>query len=104
VLWLVLTVQEKDYDGVYNHLLETKLGPDHQYAVSISTDEPLPIKVGDMVRVRFDGECDKVWMLEDNKALETVYPYGVPRRASICNADVLVIEGKAYKQSSERAQ
>ena len=91
VLWLQLTVWGIESDGTVNHLLETMNPRAREYAISISTPGPLPVKPHTWFQAKLEMECDLAWTLHnDNLA-----------RAYICNANKIFVNGKVYHADSK---
>src|SRR5690606_3732424 len=101
-LILQVTVSHPEGDGSQNYLLETRVGPERQFSVSISTDELLPVNEGDWFRAYVNMECGTAYALDEIKYVEQTFPYGVPRLSYLCNANEITINGKTYKQTSKR--
>lgn len=92
ILWVNITIADVENSGTYNHLLETRKGPGRQYSISYSSPEPLTYKYGEWFRIKMEGECQEVWKLDEvPKGMEEAFPFGVPRKAYICNIDELEI-------------
>lgn len=101
VLWVQLTAWGVESDGTVNHLLETPRNEMNQYSVSISLDEPLPIKEKHWYRIVMEGECSKVWtMLPDDDNKPRHFDWGSSSRAWICNANRININNEMFNNIS----
>lgn len=86
VLWLQLTHWGIESDGTVNHLLETSNPRTTEYAISISTEKPLPIKPKQWFKAEITGECSLGLILHND----------VPARAYLCNANTIRIDDEVF--------
>lgn len=89
VLWVHVAVTDVESNGMHNHLLETDR-VDRQYSISYSSPEKLEYSYNEWFQIRVEGECQEIYKLDEApKSMSGAYPYGIPRKAYICNADKL---------------
>ena len=92
VMWVKLVAWGVEDEGTINHLLEGRDIRYHNYSLSYSSSEALPVKPHTWFKIKFSGECQKNFALDPTpKGMEGAFPFGVPRRHSICNVDKIGI-------------
>jgi len=100
ILWLHVAIVGLDYDGVTNQLLLSE-GPT-PYAISLSTDEPLPFKLGESFVARVIMECAFMWIHIEDESVARIGDWGPHKPAYMCNADKLIVDKNEYKLSNKR--
>lgn len=99
VMLVSVLFADPEGDGSYNYLLVQKHGANQrEYMIAHSYPSDMHLQVGTTLLVGVKAKCSLAWSLDPvPKALEEAQPWGSPRRAYICNADSILIEGKEYK-------
>jgi hypothetical protein len=99
VMLLTVVFADPEGDGSWNYLLERKHGAvDRQYSIAHSYHEDMGLKPGDTFYAAVEAMCSPAWVLDKTpKGLEQALPWGSPRRAYVCNADSIMINGREYK-------
>lgn len=89
VMFLHVAIQSQDHDGVTNQLLFAR--PDakgNKYAISFSTDKPLPASFKKWFKAEAHMECQS--FNSNNPG------------AHVCNASKIIVDGKTYMVSDKR--
>lgn len=91
IMILHIAIAAVDHDGVSNHLLMSE-GEASSYAISLSTDNPIPYKYNEWFKAKVNMRCSEVSeYVEEHKV-----------KAYICNADSITIKNTKYELSKRR--
>lgn len=99
VMYLTVVFAGPEDDGSFNYLLERKMsGTERQYSISHSYPSDMGLKEGDSFYALVEATCSEMWALDKTPpSMESSFPWGIPRRAYICNAETIKIGNKTYK-------
>jgi len=94
VLIMRIVIADVDYDGSHTYLLEEvrTSGAERPRHIAFTSMDPLPVKEGEIVRMKVDGECTLAYGID-----ESVKPYWASYRAWICSANILSTQEKQWK-------
>ena len=95
---LHVAIQSPEGDGTTNQLLMSgTTWSNSQYAVAISTDKPIPLKLNEWFKAQVDMECSRVYTVKNDGGGQ--YGWGSVDRSYVCNAKEITINGVSYKHS-----
>lgn len=84
VLWLTVSVSDREDNGIYNYLLEN-----NKYAISYSDKIPLKLKEGESFKGRIEAECELDYAVDE--IMSDKLNQWISYRAWLCTANKVEI-------------